>query len=78
MVEEKQTGTEDEMTRRSDTSVAISGKRRERINNAIVKLVNERMMPVKTSEIIHYLIDEYLEEAVRDMIAMERAEKKKG
>lgn len=60
------------MARRNDTTVAIANERKERLNNAVVKLLMERKESVKLSEIVHFLIDEYLDEAVKDMLARER------
>lgn len=61
--------TEEEMSKRSDTTVAIAGKRKEKLNDAIVKLVMVRKESVRMSEIVHYLIDTYLDDAVKDLVA---------
>ena len=76
MMEYKQHESEN-MARRNDTTVAIAGERKERLNNAVVKLVMERKESVKLSEIVHFLIDEYLEEALKDMLAREKVINKK-
>lgn len=52
---------------RTDTSIAISGERREKINGAIVEIVNVKRESVRMSEIVHYLIDNYLDEAVEQI-----------
>lgn len=60
------------MGKRNDTTVAIAGRRKERLNDAVVKLVMARKESVKISEIVHFLIDTYLDEAVKDMLAEEK------
>jgi len=64
------------MGKRNDTTVAIAGRRKERLNDAVVKLVMARKESVKMSEIVHFLIDTYLDEAVRDMLAEEKMRKR--
>ena len=59
--------THEDMNKRADTTVSISGKRKEQLNDAVVKLVLARKEPVKISEIVHHLIDNYLEEAIKDL-----------
>jgi hypothetical protein len=54
---------------RSDTTVAINGERKKALQDAAVKVTIATQRPVKVSEIVHYLIDEYLQDAVKDMKA---------
>jgi len=63
---------ESNMGKRNDTTVAIAGRRKERLNDAVVKLVMARKESVKISEIVHFLIDAYLDEAVKDMLDEEK------
>ena len=67
---------DEEMGKRSDTTVAIAGKRKDRLNDAVVKLVMVRKESVRISEIVHYLIDNYLDEAVRDLVSEEKRNQK--
>lgn len=69
---ESPTREADKMGKRNDTTVAIAGSRKEKLNDAVVKLVMARKESVKLSEIVHFLIDTYLDEAVRDMLAEEK------
>lgn len=62
--------------RRADTTVAISGKRREELSDAVVDFIIATRQQIKVSEIVHYLIDEYLEEGLKDMIEKEKAHNK--
>lgn len=72
-----QTHNEDEeMTKKTSTTVGIAGKRKDRLNDAVVKLVMARKESVTISEIVHYLIDSYLDEAVRDLISEARLKEK--
>lgn len=66
------TNEEPSMGKRNDTTVAIAGRRKERLNDAVVKLVMARKESVKMSEIVHFLIDTYLDEAMKDMLAEEK------
>lgn len=61
------------MSKRNDTTIGISGTRRDKLNEAIVKLVIAKQEPVRMSEIVHFLIDNYLEEAVKDLLHKEHA-----
>lgn len=54
---------------RNDTTVAINGKRREALKDAAVEVTIATKEPTKVSAIVQYLIDHYLEEAVKDMKA---------
>jgi hypothetical protein len=65
-------------SRRNDTTVAISGKRKDDLNDSVVKFIIETRETIRMSEIVHYLIDEYLEEAIKDMIAKELQAKKEA
>ena len=73
----KHVNKEEEMEkeRRRDTTVAISGNRKELLNDAVIKFVIDTREQIKMSEIVHYLIDEYLDDGLNDMIQKELKEK---
>lgn len=52
---------------RTDTSVAINGERNARLQKAAVEVTIANQEICKMSEIVQYLIDNYLEDAVKDM-----------
>lgn len=55
------------MKKRNDTTVAINGDRKEHLQDAAVEITIATRKPVKPSEVVHYLIDNYLKDAVKDM-----------
>lgn len=55
------------MTRRNDTTVAINGDRKTALQDAAVEITIATRKPVKPSMIVHYLIDNYLKDAVKDL-----------
>jgi len=55
------------MKRRRDTTVAINGDRKKALDDAVVKLVIETKQQIKMSEIVHHLIDNYLDDAIADI-----------
>lgn len=57
------------MTKRNDTTVAINGQRKEALKDAVVKITIATKEPIKSSEIVQYLIDNYLDDAVKDLQA---------
>ncbi|MGI1946799.1 hypothetical protein [Shewanella glacialipiscicola] len=57
------------MTKRNDTTIAINGNRKEVLQDAAVEITIATRKPVKQSVIVHYLIDNYLKDAVKDLKA---------
>lgn len=57
------------MTKRNDTTIAINGTRKEVLQDAAVEITIATRKPVKQSVIVHYLIDNYLKDAVKDLKA---------
>lgn len=55
------------MKKRKDTTIAINGERKESLQEAAVKITIETRKTIKTSTIVQYLIDNYLNEAVKDL-----------
>ncbi|AUD61985.1 hypothetical protein AYJ58_13180 [Shewanella sp. Pdp11] len=55
------------MTKRNDTTVAINGDRKTALQDAAVEITIATRKPVKPSVIVHYLIDTYLKDAVKDL-----------
>ncbi|MFT6902358.1 MAG: hypothetical protein ACJAXS_002568 [Colwellia sp.] len=55
------------MTKRQDTTIAINGERNAKLKDAVVEIITSTREPIKASNIVHYLIDNYLEEAIKDM-----------
>jgi hypothetical protein len=53
---------------RNDTTIAINGRRKEMLQDAAVKVTIAKQKPVKISEIVQHLIDNYLDDATKDMI----------
>jgi hypothetical protein len=64
------------MKKRNDTTVAINGDRKDALQDAAVDITIATRMPVKPSVIVHYLIDNYLKDAVKDL--KDQAKTKKG
>ena len=52
---------------RNDTTIAINGVRKEKLKDATVNIIIATKEPIKTSAIVHHLIDNYLDEAVKDL-----------
>ncbi|QTE84357.1 hypothetical protein [Shewanella algae] len=61
------------MAKRSDTTVAINGDRKEALQDAAVEITIATRKPVKPSTVVHYLIDNYLKDAVKDLKAKRTA-----
>jgi len=53
--------------KRADTTVAINGKRNIRLQKAALDVSIAKQQIFKMSEVVHYLIDNYLEDAVKDL-----------
>lgn len=54
---------------RTDTSVAINGERKEKLQDAAVEITISTRQMIKVSQIVQHLIDNYLDEAVKDIKA---------
>jgi hypothetical protein len=54
---------------RNDTTVAINGERKKALQDAAVEVTIAQQRPVKISEVVQYLIDNYLDDAKKDMKA---------
>lgn len=55
------------MKKRKDTTIAINGERKESLQDAAVEITIATRETIKTSTIVQYLIDNYLNEAVKDL-----------
>ncbi|QYJ87855.1 hypothetical protein K0I73_09440 [Shewanella mesophila] len=55
------------MVKRNDTTVAINGDRKDALQDAAVDITIATRKPIKPSVIVHYLIDNYLKDAVKDL-----------
>ncbi|KGK00279.1 hypothetical protein [Thalassotalea sp. ND16A] len=56
----------DEMARQ-DTTIAINGARKDKLKDAVVDITIATREPIKSSAIVQYLIDNYLDDAVKDL-----------
>ncbi|TMN34199.1 hypothetical protein CWC03_17100 [Pseudoalteromonas sp. S2755] len=54
---------------RNDTSIAINGDRKKALQDAAVDITIATREPCKISAIVQHLIDNYLDEATRDLKA---------
>lgn len=54
--------------KRKDTTIAINAERRELLEKSVIKVIIETHQQLKMSELVHHLIDEYLEDGVNDII----------
>ena len=54
---------------RQDTTIAINGQRKELLKDAVVEITIATKEPIKASTIVQYLIDNYLEDAKKDLKA---------
>jgi len=54
---------------RQDTTIAINGARKEKLKDAVVEITIATKEPIKASTIVQYLIDNYLEDAKKDLKA---------
>ena len=52
---------------REDTTIAINGIRKGMLKDAVVDITIATKEPIKTSTIVQYLIDNYLDEAIKDL-----------
>ena len=55
------------MKKRKDTTIAINGERKEALQEAAVEITIATRETIKPSTIVQYLIDNYLDEAVKDL-----------
>lgn len=55
------------MNKRKDTTIAINPERNSKLKDAVVEIITSTREPIKTSNIVHYLIDNYLDEAIKDI-----------
>lgn len=55
------------MAERKDTSVRINELRRIRLEKTAIKISHEIGRQVKMSDLVNHLIDNYLEDAAKDM-----------
>lgn len=56
-----------QMKKRKDTTIAINGERKDVLQDAAVEITIATRETIKTSTIVQYLIDNYLDEAVKDL-----------
>lgn len=54
--------------KRLDTTVAINAKRNTTLTKGCLEIVKETEELIKTSDVVHYLIDNYLDKAIADII----------
>lgn len=52
---------------RKDTTIAINEERKDLLNAAAVEITIATRETIKTSKIVHYLIDNYLNKAIKDL-----------
>lgn len=52
---------------RKDTTIAINEERKDLLNAAGVEITIATRETIQTSKIVHYLIDNYLNEAIKDL-----------
>lgn len=62
---------DDDMSRQ-DTTIAINGNRKEKLKDAVVEIITATREPIKASTIVQYLIDNYLEDAIKDLKAKQK------
>jgi len=55
------------MKKRKDTTIAINGERKGLLQDAAVEITIATRETIKTSTIVQYLIDNYLNDAVKDL-----------
>jgi hypothetical protein len=53
---------------RQDTTIAINGDRKEKLKDAVVEYTIKTKEPIKSSVLVQYLIDNYLDDAISDLI----------
>lgn len=58
--------------KRTDTTVAINGSRNDVLQKAAVKVTIANQEICKMSEIVQHLIDNYTDEAIKDLIHKEK------
>jgi hypothetical protein len=64
------------MNKRKDTTVAINADRKGLLQDAAVNITIETREQIKISTIVNYLIDNYLDEAEKDIKSERKAERK--
>ncbi|WFQ80604.1 hypothetical protein PXH59_05660 [Xenorhabdus sp. SF857] len=62
-------------TKRADTTVRINEDRKLELKRKILEIGNKTGELLKQSELVSYLIDNYLDDAVKDIIAKKAARK---
>lgn len=65
-------------TKRGDTTVRINEDRKLELKRRVLEIGNKTGEILKPSEIVNHLIDNYLDEAVKDLISREELKKKKS
>ncbi|EAZ0195601.1 hypothetical protein FPD60_23910 [Salmonella enterica subsp. enterica] len=65
-------------TKRGDTTVRINEERKLELKHRVLEIGNKTGELLKPSEIVNYLIDNYLDDAVKDLISREEIKKKKA
>ncbi|HEB1085085.1 TPA: hypothetical protein RY370_004732 [Escherichia albertii] len=65
-------------TKRGDTTVRINENRKLELKRRVLEIGNKTGELLKPSEIVNYLIDNYLDDAVKDLISKEELKKKKA
>lgn len=65
-------------TKRGDTTVRLSEERKLEIKMKIIEIGSKTGEIVKTSDITNHLIDNYLDDAIKDIISNIQMEKKKN
>ena len=65
-------------TKRGDTTVRINENRTLELKRRVLEIGNKTGELLKPSEIVNHLIDNYLDDAVKDLISKEELKKKKA
>ncbi|HDP0318536.1 TPA: hypothetical protein P5S08_003726 [Salmonella enterica subsp. enterica serovar Concord] len=64
--------------KRGDTTVRVSEERKLEIKRRIIEIGSKTGEVIKSSDITNYLIDHYMDDAVKDIISNIQMEKKKN
>nr|WP_282550968.1 hypothetical protein [Providencia rettgeri] len=62
--------------KRADTTVRINEERKLELKRKILEIGNKTGELLKQSELVSYLIDNYLDDAVKDIISKNQSQKK--
>lgn len=62
--------------KRTDTTVRINEERKLELKRRILEIGNKTGELLKQSELVNYLIDNYLDDAVKDIISKNQSQKK--